>query len=508
MRRAVLIALLALPWAAESASALPRGGFDYVQFPIHGRRTDTVSYDFDGDGKPDLLNVSIDFDVEPRVRWFALHPMRAGGLTTKPERVWAVDRRAAALVFGDFLPGGGVEIGFLAEDGVYAYPPAEGGPDGKPLKLLHLRTWFDRASDEALPVWQYALDLSADGRHDLIVPVPDGYKVYFQTAPAAFGSVSDLEARLKRNRALAASRRAKTSDVVASFFSVDDSLPRVVPVDVDGDGRLDLVSIDGNTLTVFFQRQPRAFSSAMNWRYRFIVKALEEEVRKDVINFSVVAFADINADRNADLVVTQIYGEVGLFDSIKTTIYIHYGNGRGNFDVSARIQIDGVTIDPVFVDMNGDGRLDCLTSRLRTDLLSQAAKGVLLGDISIDYEVFQFDPTTGGYLGSPVYQYPVRVTFDDMKDRGAGARPMMFIGADFTGDGRPDQIRYNPKSEELEFHEGKITPRGQIHFEPTPWETFKPSRTPGAVVLYDCTGDDKSDVLLLNDGFVGLLVQR
>jgi hypothetical protein len=170
-------------------------------------------------------------------------------------------------------------------------------------------------------------------------------------------------------------------------------------------------------------------------------------------------------------------------------------------------------MDPEFVDMNGDGRLDCMTSRLRTDLLGQAAKGVILGDVSVTYEVFQFDAKSGGFMKEPVYGYDVRIPFRDLegkdKDkRSAATRPMMFVRGDFSGDGRPDQVRMNPKTEELEFHQGRDSARGHIDFVPTAWESYKPEAYPKMVLLHDVNGDGRTDVMLLHAGQLGLLLSR
>src|SRR6185503_6958089 len=103
------------------------------------------------------------------------------------------------------------------------------------------------------------------------------------------------------------------------------------------------------------------------------------------------------------LVVTKIEGQLGLFESIKTSIYIHLGTGKGNFIVSEILSIDGVSIDPEFIDMDGDGKLDAVTSRLRTDLFKQAANSVIFGDVAITYEVFQFDPPQNKFMTHPVF---------------------------------------------------------------------------------------------------------
>ena len=495
--------------AALILGALPApAGLDAQFLTVHGRRIDTVAYDFTGDGKPDILNTSIDFDVEPPVRWLALHPQDAQGkFPATPTQIWSLDPRACALCFGDFLPGGGVEAGFFAPDGAYVYPWGKTAIAEDAVKLLHTRTYFAHPSDRSMPVAGWRGDLNNDGRDDLIVPTPDGYKICFQTAAGRFGKVSAIEADVKQ-KLLAVKRYGFTSDLLASLFTYQEDLPRVTPVDLNGDGLVDLVSITGNVLTAWHQRQAMEFRSALGWSRSYRLGILEEEIKKDTVNLSSVAFADINADRNLDLIVTKVHGELGLFDSIKTTIYLCFGNGTGDYSAQGMIKIDGVSNEPQVVDMNGDGCLDLLTSRLRTDIVAKAIEGGILGDIRVDYEVFQFDPKKGRLRESPVYSYPVAMTLKDIKEKGAASRPMMHVTGDFSGDGRPDQVRYNPKTDTIEFHEGRDTGRGDIDFTPMEWQSYKPERPPKYMVISDVSGDGLADLLLVYAGQVGLLISK
>ncbi len=508
---AILLALAAAP----PAGAGDGGGIEFrLQYiPIHGRRQDSVFYDFDGDGRVDLLNVSIDFDKSPPERWLALHFQRGGGFPLKPDRIWAASGRACAIAFGDFLPGGGTEIGFVAEDGLYAYPPGEGGPSEAPVKLLHARTFFRAPSMRNFPVWWWRTDLDGDGRDDLVLPLSEGCRVFLQTAPGVFGRTATLEADLDPGapRALASAGRAEVREIVAAQFSAVLELPRIQPVDVNGDGLQDLVTIAGDTIHYFFQKEPGVFPSRRPHRLSFSVPTLKDAAKKDTVNLASVQFVDFDRDRIADLVVTRIEGTVGLWDSIKTSIYLHRGTGRGNFSPDKRIQIDGVSIDPGFIDMDLDGKLDAVTSRLRTDLVKQAVDAFVLGDIAISYEVFQYDPKEETFLADPVYEKRIFVARGDLEKTGAGAVPLVFIQGDLSGDGRPDQLVIDPKRNELNIHPGvsRETRHGpRIGFDGTPHWTIRLERHPKAIGVADVNGDGVGDILLYHSGMLGLALSR
>lgn len=507
---AALLMVLAVPPAGEGEGGGVEFRLQYI--PVHGRRQESVFYDFDGDGRADLLNVSVDFDRNPPERWLGLHCFR-GGFPEKPDRIWPVSDRACALAFGDFLPGGGTEIGYVAEDGLWVYPPAKGGPSETPVKLLHARTFFRVPSMRNLPVWWWRTDLDGDGRDDLVLPLAEGYRVHFQTAPGIFGRSALLEADLPEGtpRTLAAASRADFLEVVAAHFLSVREIPRIQPVDIDGDGRQDVVTILGETLHGFFQKAPGEFPSRRPHRVSFSVPTLKEPVKKDTVNVSLVRFVDFDQDGIADLVVTRIEGTVGLWDSIKTSVYLHRGTGRGNFSPDKRVQIDGVSIDPEFLDMNGDGKLDLVTSRLRTDLVRQAVDAFVLGDIAISYEVFQFDPGRETYFPDPVYEKRIFVARGDLEKTGAGAVPLVFIRGDLSGDGRPDQIVIDPRRNELDIHPGVVreTHHGpRIGFDGTAHWTIRLERHPKMIAVADVNGDGVGDILLFYSGRLGLVLSR
>jgi hypothetical protein len=504
--RAWLLALAALPaWGSP-----PQGVEFRLQYlAVHGRRQDTLTYDFDGDGKGDVLNTSIDFDADPPARWLALHLQKDGGYPEIPDRVGAVSPRAAALVFGDFLPGGGVEAGFLAEDGVWIQP-WDGAP---PVKIIHAATFFRSPSPRFMPVWQWAIDYDGDGRHDLVVPLADGYRVYFQTAPGVFGRVATLEADLPEGaaRVLAPSAYADNPEAVAAHFMASVDLPKLDSADINGDGLRDLVLIRKDTVTYFLQQEKGTFPSRRPFRVSYRVPTLAAEAKKDTVNFATIRFTDLNQDGLADLVVSKVEGQLGLWDSIKTSVYLHLGTGRGNFVADKRIVIDGVSIEPEFIDMNQDGKLDVFTSRLRTDLIRQAVSALVLGDIAISYEVFQFDPKEGGLLADPVFEKVIFVARKDLEKTGAGAVPLVFIRGDLSSDGRPDLMVLDPKAKELQIHPGRLQETGsgpRIGFDGTAHWRVPVERHPDGVHVLDVNSDGLNDIVLNHKGALGLALAR
>ena len=79
-------------------------GYELSYLFVHGRRQDTLVYDLNGDGRPDILNTSVHFDDQPRTRWLAYHIRGEDGtLPTRPTHLFPIDDRACVLVLGDYL---------------------------------------------------------------------------------------------------------------------------------------------------------------------------------------------------------------------------------------------------------------------------------------------------------------------------------------------------------------------------------------------------------------------
>jgi len=512
----IICSVFLLALLAACSSDDPK--FELSTIKVEGRRIDSVLYDINGDGRIDLVNTGIDYDAKPgpEVRWIALHYRgKDNRLPGMPSQLFPLDDRAVALVFGDLLPGGGIEIGFLATDGVYVYPPANGGLAETASKLLHVRTFFTTVSLRALPIWGFAVDLDANGKHDLVVPTHQGYRVYFQTEPGKFGRSVDLEGDLpnRGDRVLGVERFASKPENFAGHFIGGRQLPHLGFADINGDGRPDVYALRKDVMTYLFQKagtytsHPRARA-----REQYPIPTLRADPKKDSVDVSMILFLDLDRNGIADLIVTRVTGQLGLLESLETRVYLHMGTGRGNFTSKKCIKVAGVSIDPGFLDMNQDGALDCVVSRLRTDLLSQGGQLVLFGDIPITYEVFQFDKTDEGFLVDPVFERKVMVNKDDLQKKGAATVPLLFISGDFSGDGRPDILFLDPSTEEVQLMRGRVHRSGgreTIGFEPSPFFRKKvPEGHPKGVWIGDMNGDGIADAMFYHAGKLAIMESR
>ncbi|HEU4339180.1 MAG TPA: VCBS repeat-containing protein, partial [Planctomycetota bacterium] len=196
---------------------------------------------------------------------------------------------------------------------------------------------------------------------------------------------------------------------------------------------------------------------------------------------------------------------------IGTKIYYHLGTGKGKFMPDGRLSIKGVSLNPSFLDMNGDGKLDVLTSALRTDLIKHGVDR-LMGDVTVTYEVWQFEKS--GYSEQPVHSFDIHIPIEDIQKRSGATRPMFQVPGDLSGDGRPDAVIYNPQTSKLEVRKGKVrwaaSDRPVIDFEKDVAAEYALDRDnlPKWISYMDMNGDGRQDLLLNYAGQLIILLSR
>jgi hypothetical protein len=227
------------------------------------------------------------------------------------------------------------------------------------------------------------------------------------------------------------------------------SFPRGVTIaDVNGDGKPDALTANYNlsTLGVLLGDGAGGFT---------LQNAISTGANSGPYN---IATADVNGDGKLDALTTNYSG---------ITLGVLLGNGAGGFALQATPSTgaSGRPIGLAIADINGDGKLDALTTSINSGTL-----GVLLGN------------GAGGFA------------LQNSISTGANSNPYSIAVADVNGDGKLDALTANNLSSTL----GVLLGNGAGGFTLQNAISTGASSFPRGVAIADVNGDGKPDALAAN----------
>jgi hypothetical protein len=225
----------------------------------------------------------------------------------------------------------------------------------------------------------------------------------------------------------------------AATFIRKSTVPTLRAVDVDGDGKKDLVGLDGADLVVW-RFNHGLFERAAKGALPFLVPdpaRPPEEIRTPRISL-----ADVDADGKVDLLVTLVQGRADRPGGLRTSLYHYAGpffDDKGTL-VEPRVRLDteSVALHPRFVDLDGDGKLDYVCDSIRGTLLDIVPRALGIREPEITYTAFRFLPAKGTFESEP-YATVVRV-YPGSEARGNTLGRTGFFEGDFDGDGAKDLL--------------------------------------------------------------------
>lgn len=293
-------------------------------------------------------------------------------------------------------------------------------------------------------------DVNGDGRRDLVTTAPGTNQVLVQLNTTTPGATDPSYAG-------------------AVAFAVGPSPNPVAVLDVNGDGRPDVVAANNgsNTVSVLLNTTTAgattpSFSAATN----FVVEATPV----------FVAVGDLNGDGRLDLAVTNS-SSGNLTILLNTTAA---GASTAAFSAAASVPTGGGWTSTVAIgDVNGDGIPDL------------AGVNRVSGNVDI-----ALNATTPG-ASSPTIGAPQPFAFDN---------PLFAALRDVNGDGRPDLVATNSFSETISVRINTTVPGGTPSFADE--AAFPVGGNPGYLLLDDVNADGRADVAVTNQttGGVSVLV--
>jgi hypothetical protein len=281
---------------------------------------------------------------------------------------------------------------------------------------------------------------------------------------------------------------------IASGFPI-----AIVPADVNGDGKLDLVVLLGHTkmVLIFIGNVDGTFTTGQQFATG--------------TNPQAVTVADVNNDGKLDLLVAN---------SGDNTVSVLRGNGDGTFQAKLDY-ITGGGPDSVAVgDFNGDGLLDLAVSNATDSTVSvMMNSGSGTYPTHVDYAtagsptwVVTADFNKDGKLDLAVAAAAGKIsilknnsdgTFATHVDYPVSQNPQMVVAADLNGDGQLDlaDVNYTNNSVSVLLGVGDGTFKSQ--------ENFPTNAAPGWLSLGDFNSDGRIDLAVVDTtaGGISILAQ-
>jgi hypothetical protein len=501
------LALAPLLAALRTADALETG--KYLLDP--GGKVQAVrALDVDADGHPDLIAL-----VEaPRRRNQFLLVLRTPATPARrryipPDHVTRIPcdgdlAAAGAVAAGRFGPAGEARLRFMTAKGI-----VELRPDGtrvEPASRLARPTLFARSPGRSLVFWDGVADLDGDGIDEMWCPLArgDGPLMVFAGRPAA-----------DRVLALSAANRGSSDEL--GLLGRSAKVPNLFPADLDGDGRHELLALDGTALVAWSLGDLAGSAQRpLEPGFRLALPFLEPDPDADPEDQRVprIQVEDVDRDGKADLLVTLITGKRSRVESLRT-IFFHYpGPFRDPATgalVSPRARIDtlSVVLHPTFVDMDGDGDLEYVGDSIRGSRADLVAR-VLGKAPTITYVAFRFEERTGTFEGAPYFTahrtYPSAEALSNRFGRNA------WLGGDFDGDGHADMLDLGDLGgvAVLRGHRGA----GRRGRDPLTFELELVPRVPvkeglaADALVTDLNGDGRDDAVLWSDKSMFFIVSK
>lgn len=479
MRRGLAPLGLLLPLVAAAPRPAWADGPEAARFDVGGRIRAVRARDLDGDGRADLIVIVDRRDGEGPPAWDVLvilspkEPapatfVREEGVVRIPCSGAAAGPRASAggLAIGRFGPKGEPRLRFLGpKAGPDLLPGA--GPAAEPPPAP---SSLERTPGEALAFFDGVADLTGEGRDACFAPDADGTIRLpgITIAPTETGSRTDDELFVRASR-----------------------VPRLTAADLDGDGRLELLHVDGATLVV-----ERAGAAAPD-RVKLPFLVPDPTRPPEQLRAPRLSIADVDGDKKADLLVTLITGRADKLGGLRTSLYVFLGpfyakDTGALIEPSSRLDTESVALHPRFVDLDGDGDLDYVADSIRGNLLD-LVKRVTGTEPTIWHTVFRFDAKARAFEREPACD--VERPYSGAQARSNAFGRSGWFEGDFDGDGLRDLLDLGNLTRAVVLRGTKDDRTFRTQLGPTlaapSGETFAAD-----AVIADLDGDGKSDAVL------------
>jgi hypothetical protein len=520
------LALAPLIVAAPCALPAPDTNESYfvdASLPVEGRLLAAEFADLDLDGRDEVV---LAVRLPGGVRELRVHDFGAQTLARTPRTVLRVPTDAIAWAVADVRADAGREIVYLTRGGAFALSPSTGALRGNVARLLEAPLLYDVPDPLALPVWEYVVRV---GERDwLLLPERDGYALYGPSATPSESTEQSLpyEARVRFSSSFSlasilgeSERSSEESDREQARFDFDIDVAGELPpfigpsstttlasdgrsqsapalVDIDGDGRRDLLVLGLDRLDVHL-------GTAAGWSTTpSRTEALPAYLTR---GGSAAALELVDADGDGRLDVLAVWDEDNDgFENVEWRVMLLLATKERLFPAEPNqvLRFEAANVSAEIGLVDGDARPDLVVRTF-------AAPGVVAATTGLTFEQTQlvYAGVRGGFDRKPLLKQTR--TFDENGVREVIANRTLRL--DLSGDGLGDLVEValdgtvsiKRLRKESSFFSGTTW-----RIDETAWKSYATRGSVVSLEVRDLNGDGLGDIVSRAENGLTLLLSK
>lgn len=354
-----------------------------IQLPQSVEVTGTMLTDIDGDKLTDLVLACHHTTTGQRSLRVHSRQKRGPAFASKPSRPpYELDSDAIAFTFCDCTDAPGRELILLSAERIaLVVTETSGERDYQPVGS-HVLIWPAADGERIVPLRHAAVDFDNDGREDLLLPHPNGWSVWFQDqehgkptfkrhADTALPRWQSSIGKAMGGRGAAGDGNGfqlrfgggKPTDAEGLLVRTSTRTPQCQALDLDGDGKLDLVAYRNGSMHAAMQ------GTAGKLTAKEQPLPLPENRLKALDPAFNVQWPDVNGDGRADLLLTTSAQRDGDVEA-RVDLFLADRDGAWSDKPDSRLRMQALANAPKVVDADGDGQAELVCVTLRTSAMS------------------------------------------------------------------------------------------------------------------------------------------